>query len=109
MKERATQNLGDESLEMMEKIGKTIQEAERLIQETDDFYREVGLTRGMAKQILYSDRVDPELRGALRDELTIQLDDWARETQEADGIGTPRNGGNNLKTRQFMNLQLNSI
>ncbi len=105
----SNEDWGKEAGEIMGKIDATIRQAERLVQQTDDFYKDLGLTRGVAKQFMFSDRVSPEQRK----EMLNQLDEWEQEV--LDEINTAaenerqRISPNRLRSEKILNLGLTKI
>jgi hypothetical protein len=65
--------------EVLSRSEKMIAEARQLLQQSDNFYREIGINRGRAKTYLHSDKVPKADRGRLLQE----LEDWKIEV-EAD-------------------------
>ncbi len=106
---QGNENLGAEAGEIMRKIDDTIRQAERLVQQTDDFYNDLGLTRGVAKQFMFSDRVSTEQR----EEMLSELHEWERGVLDEINITVEnekqQNSPNRSRSQKIMNLQLTKI
>jgi hypothetical protein len=63
--------------EILAKSEAMINEAERLLQKSDDFYKDLGAERGLATDFLKSDRVSPEDRERFQKE----MDQWEQEME----------------------------
>lgn len=71
----AKQNPEEQSLDIIDRMDKLIDQTEGLLQQTDDFYTELGIERDAAKRYLESDKV-PE---AERQKVLKELEDWEEE------------------------------
>ncbi len=95
--------------ETMEKVDRTIREAEKLVQQTEDFYQNLGLTRGVAKKYLQSDRVPPDLRKKIMEE----LNEWEKEVNEEIKreleLSRLQSSPARLRSQKIMNLKLTKV
>jgi len=63
--------------ELIRDSERLIEEAERAMQRTDDYYRDIGAERGLARGFLDSGRVPPEEKA----KVTKELAEWQEEVE----------------------------
>ncbi len=101
--------MGENALDIIKQIDDTIREAERLVRQTDEFYKDLGLSRGVAKQFMLSEAVSPDQRDKMNDELDKWEQEVFNEISNAVDVEKQQRNPNRLKPKKLMNLRHNRI
>lgn len=71
----ATEATQSKSQDLMRKMDAMLAEAEELVQQTDAFYKEIGMERAAAARFLKSDKLSP----AEREKAMAEMREWEEE------------------------------